>query len=394
MSKIEIKKNEDSNLNLLKSDKELRRKVKRENTKLVVLALVLLAVFFYSVALFVVVPEDRKNIAYYAEAMRNKLSYFLDYLLNGVSYAETRESVNRYCCIVLCGASLAACGAVFQGVFRNILVSPTILGVQSGGTLANTLYVYLFISSFAESSRTVKFSELENLSFFQRNQQQLIVFAGCILSLVLVVSIANLIGGGKAKATHVILCGMIFSSLSGSFVSLIQYKILAEDISNERIDIIRRFSLGTFDKVFSYDHLISFAVFLIPGLVVLTLLSGRFNVMTLGEDQAISMGVNYKAFKVVMLTVTSFMTAVIISFCGQISFVGFIVPQISRRIVGPDYKKLLPATMLIGSIMMILVYDLAVFLNQTASMNLITSAIGSVMMIYAFFAGKGVSRAE
>ena len=393
MSRIEMKNAGDSNVTRLKTEKEKQKKVKNSNRIFIVLALLLLVVFFYSIGLFVIVPEDRKNLAYYAEAVGNKLRNLFEYIFTGVSHAEMRENVNRYCCIVLCGASLAVSGAVFQGSFRNILVSPSILGVQSGGTLANTLYVFLFVS-LQSSVTSIRFSEIEEMSFFQRNMQQLFVFTGCVLSLVIVLGVANLVGRGRAKTTHIILCGMIFSSLASSAVSLIQYKILVEDTSNERIDVIRRFAMGSFDKVYSYEHLILLSMFLIPGLIFFLILSGKFNVMALGEEQAVSMGLNYKAFKYLVLIVSSFMTAVIISSCGQISFVGFIIPQIARRLVGPDYKKMLPSCMMIGAIMMMLVYDLAILLNQTTAMNLITTTIGSVMMAYAFLTRRGVSRAD
>ena len=103
------------------------------------------------------------------------------------------------------------------------------------------------------------------------------------------------------------------------------------------------------------------------------------------------MGINVRTLKVIIVAVGTLMSSVIFAFCGSIGFVGFIVPQIARRIVGPDFKKLIPMTMALGGILMILVYDIALYMGFSAYLNMIVSIIGCIMMIGSFLKKEGSS---
>ena len=149
---------------------------------------------------------------------------------------------------------------------------------------------------------------------------------------------------------------------------------------------------GSFDRAYTPEHLAMMCALLLPCLAVLTLLSGKLDLLALGEEAA-TKGLPVKRFFFLVIAVNTVMAATVIAFCGQIGFVGFIVPQAARRIVGPGFRRLLPASMLLGGILLILVYDIALLTGFTAYINLFTSGLGSAVMIAALLTGKGVRRA-
>ena len=297
--------------------------------------------------------------------------------------------------VVMAGACLAASGAVYQGTFKNILASPTTLGVMSGGTFGNIIYA-LFFATVATSS--VKLSELSepntDFTLLSRNIQSLMVLLGCFGSVVVVVGITLMLGRGKIKSNNLIITGIIFSSVIGSFSGLVQYSIIMKNPSDPRLDIIRAMTMGGFANAYKYDQVLMMLFFLTPCVIILMSMAGRMDILALGDEQARTMGLNVTVFKNVIIGVNTVMTAVIIAFCGQIGFIGFIIPLAARRLVGPGFRRLLPASMLMGATLLLIIYDVAHLLSMIQYMNVLTSAVGSVVMVIALLKGGGVARAD
>ena len=298
--------------------------------------------------------------------------------------------------IVKAGACLAASGAVYQGTFKNILASPTTLGVMSGGSFGNILYALFFVSIATES---VKLSELSadpvtDLPLLSGNLQSFMVLAGCFGAVFIVVGITLMLGRGKLHANNLIITGIIFSSIIGSFSGLVQYYLIEHNPSDPRIDVIRNMMMGGFGNAYKLDQMLIMLAFLAPCVIILMVLSGRMDVLALGDEQARTMGLNVTFFKNTIIAINTVMTAVVIAFCGQIGFIGFIIPLAARRLVGPAFRKLLPASMLMGATLLIIIYDIAHLLGMTGYMNVLTSAFGSIVMIIALIRGGGVSRAD
>lgn len=372
-------------------------KYRKGNRILVVLAVTLFLVFFFSAAVFVTATSDRYVLSYMLELSRSHVYDFFLFVTGQGARNGIQFTTYRYLMIILAGACLAASGAVYQGAFRNMLASPSTLGVQSGGSVGNILYVLLFVEA-GETFTAVKASEigeqLQNMNLFQRNLQQFFVLIGCFAAVFIVVGITLMLGRGRIHSSHLILTGMIFGSIISSFSGIVTYYLIMNNSSDPRIDAIRQLSMGSFQNAFNLDQLLIMAVFLIPCIVILMFIAQPLDILALGDEEARTMGLNVRLFKNMVIGLNTVMTAIVIAFCGQVGFVGFMVPLAARRLVGPGFRRLLPASMLLGATMLIVIYDIARWFNLTAYMNVLTSALGSAVMIYSLIRGGGVRRAD
>jgi iron complex transport system permease protein len=220
------------------------------------------------------------------------------------------------------GAVLAAAGAAYQGLFRNPLVSPDILGVSSGAALGAVLGIWLSLGVVAI---------------------QALAFTGGLLAVVVVYLI------GSALRRHdpilvLVLAGVVIGTLLGSFVSLLKY--LADPYN--QLPAITFWLLGSLAAVTGGDvRAVLPAVVL--GLVPLYLLRWRLNVMTLGDEEAQALGVDTRRVRLVVVAGATLMTAAVVSISGVVGWIGLLVPHIGRLVVGPDFGRLLPAAVLLGA---------------------------------------------
>lgn len=378
-----------------------RKKEKKREKKWSVVTLLFLiyaAIFFLS--LFFLVEHSagstwQFSAAYVMRIARQNIQNFYNFVIGNGTPGSIDLQILKYLIVGLVGASLVACGALLQGTFRNVLAGPSTLGVQSGGTLGNMIYV-LFFSGVTTSVSTVtvyRYDDIANAaqqaSFFSRNIQQLFVLAGCIGGVLLVLGVSTIAGRGKVSSSAMILAGTVFSSLIGSFCGLIQYYIITKNPSDPRITAIRSLSMGSLDRAYSLEHFLSMAVILIPCIVILALLAGKMNLLALGEASAWTMGLNVKRYKIVMMVFSTVMTAVVTAYVGQIGFIGFMAPQLVRKAVGADFRKLFPASVAVGALLLTLIYDMARLFGMTDSLNLFTSVIGSVAMLSVLLKKRG-----
>ena len=394
--RIMMKRSEtSSDVEQLKKEKEMTRKFKKGNRVMVVLGVVLVMVFFFSTAMFVTVQPEHLHLSFILEQSREQTMRFFNFVTGAGAEGGIQFITYRYIMIVLAGACLAASGAVYQGTFKNILASPTTLGVMSGGTLGNILYALFFASVATESVRLSELSTANTeFTLLSRNIQSFMVLLGCFGAVVIVVGITLMLGRGKIKSNNLIITGIIFSSVIGSFSGLVQYSIIMKNPSDPRLDIIRAMTMGGFGNAYKYDQLLMMLLFLAPCVIILMCMAGRMDILALGDEQARTMGLNVTVFKNVIIGINTVMTAVIIAFCGQIGFIGFIIPLAARRLVGPGFRRLLPASMLMGATLLLIIYDVAHLLSMIQYMNVLTSAFGSIVMVIALLKGGGVARAD
>ncbi|MCD7865335.1 MAG: iron ABC transporter permease [Clostridiales bacterium] len=332
------------------------------------------------------------SLAYVLRIARQNINNLYQFIIGNGAPGGINFQIIRYLIVGVIGASLAACGALLQGTFRNVLAGPSTLGIQSGGTLGNLIYVLLFETT-TETLAVYSADDISEIAsqanFFQRNLQQVIVFGGCMFGVLLVVSIATIAGRGKISSSAMILSGTVFSAVIGSFCSLIQYYIIVKNPSDERIELLRSLSMGSLDRAYTAEHLLSMCVVLIPCMALLAAFSGRMNMLTFGEDAARSMGMNVRLYKLLMMGASTLMTAVVTAYVGHIGMIGFMSPQIIRRVAGPDFKILFPASIAFGALLMTIIYDVARVLGMTDSLNLFTSIIGSFVMVFVLLNRKG-----
>ncbi len=226
-------------------------------------------------------------------------------------------------------------------------------------------------------------------SLWSTYQQQICTLIGCFAGVGLVLLVATIAGRGRLSASAMILSGTVFSSITSQCSMMIQYYMIIKNPNDQRIELIQELMMGTFDNVTSLQYLLMMAVPILICLAVLLALSGRLNLFSLDEDEAMTMGVNLRPLRYVIIAIGTILTAVVVSFCGRIGFLGFMIPLVGRKLVGPDMRRLLPASLMLGSILLILVFDAAYITGLTGYLSLFTSSIGSIVMLATLFIRKG-----
>lgn len=258
----------------------------------------------------------------------------------------------------LVGCALAVSGAIYQSAFNNKLVSPDLLGVSSGASVGACVAIWLGFSGVFVS---------------------LLSFAMGFIAVILTVLIAKIF---KNKSNVVLLlAGIAVGGLMSSGVGLMKY--LADD--EMKLAEMTYWLLGDLSGTTMKEVRIMLPIVAIS-CVVTILTSWRVNIVSLGAKEAKSLGVNYKANMGILITVATLLTAGAISVSGTIGWIGLVVPNVVRLIVGSDNKKVLPLSMLSGAAFMIIVDMLARTLAPNEiPLSVITGIIGTPLFIYAIF---------
>lgn len=253
------------------------------------------------------------------------------------------------------GGCLASAGVAYQGVFQNPMAAPDILGASSGASFGAALAILLGLGS----SMTVVFA-----------------FAASLLTVGLVMYIGSRAKGKRSLG--LILSGILIGSLVSSGTSFIK---LAADPA-EQLPAITYWLMGSLNGTTPKDVLFA----LVPmgiGLILLFLLRWRINLLTLGDEEARTMGVNAKRLRLLVILCATLITAASVSVSGVIGWVGLVIPHLTRRLVGNNYKHLLPASMLFGAIFLLLVDDISRNLLATEiPIGILTSLIGAPFFIF------------
>lgn len=226
------------------------------------------------------------------------------------------------------GATLALTGAAYQGVFRNPLADPYLIGVATGAALGATIVVVSGVS----------------VSWHGLSLLPLAAFAGAVLTVVVVYSVARV--GGAVPVTTLILAGVAVSALSTAITSylMINYSTNA--------GLIFSVTLGGFNTA-SWTKLLWVLPYAVPATIVILMHARIINVLSLDEDQARFLGVDVERTKLLLLTVASLAAAAAVSVGGTIGFVGLVVPHAIRLVWGPDNRYLLPMSIVLGAAFLI-----------------------------------------
>lgn len=259
---------------------------------------------------------------------------------------------------MLVGCALAVSGAVYQSAFNNKLVSPDLLGVSSGSSVGACFAILLGLSGVL-------------ISLFS--------FIMGAFAVALTVLIARVF---KNKSTVVLLlAGIAVGGLMSSGVGLMKY--LADD--EMKLAEMTFWLLGDLSGATMNEVYIMLAVVVVSCTAII-LFSWRVNIISLGAKEAKSLGVNYKLNMAVLITCATLLTASAVSVSGTIGWIGLVIPNVVRLIVGSDNKKVLPVSMLAGAVFMIIVDMLARSLAPNEiPLSVITGIIGTPVFIYAIF---------
>lgn len=287
----------------------------------------------------------------------------LRYLLSPITGLEIEEQARavifnvrlpRILLALLVGMGLGVSGAAFQSLFSNPLATPDTLGVATGASFG-AIVTMLF-------SKNLIMVQVMALIF------GLIALAGTVM-----ISRMN----GKTSIIMIVLGGMVVSSLFSAMVSLVKYVADPED----DLPAITYWLLGSMTRA-TYAGLLIGAPLIIIGVVIIFLLRWRLNILSLQEEEAQTLGINVKKMRIWVMIAATLTTAASISLCGQVGWVGLLIPHIARMIYGSDNRRIIPAVIGMGATFMLVIDTVA--RSATASeipVSILTAIIGAPFFI-------------
>lgn len=271
---------------------------------------------------------------------------------------------------ILAGAALGVAGSVMQSILRNPLASPFTLGLSNAAA---------FGASVAIIAGTGSISVLSNLSsspFFVT----LFAFTFAMLATGVMLVLVKLT---ECTPETIVLSGTALSAIFSAMLAFLQY--IADDTQLASIVYWQFGSLGKVD----WDELLLIAVVLIVATAYFFYKRWDYNAMEAGEDVARGLGVNVRRTRIVGLIMSAILTAVVVSFMGVIGFIGLIGPHMVKRVIGNDNRFVLPASMLVGALILMVAYIVGSFAFYTViPVGIITSAIGGPAFIYILVRGR------
>ncbi|QXM06853.1 FecCD family ABC transporter permease [Crassaminicella indica] len=265
----------------------------------------------------------------------------------------------------LIGMALAGSGVIFQGIFKNPMADPYVLGVSSGAAFGATIAIV-----FGLEATFIGFWAIAIMAFI-----------GAITATLSVYYIAKI--GNKTPIITLLLAGIALSFLLSSLISLIM------TFHKEQIEKIVFWTMGSVSSA-SWKHVIFCAPVVLIGCIFFTMFARDLNLMLMGEETAKSLGVEVEKIKKLLLILASIVAASAVSVSGIIGFVGLIIPHIVRIIIGPDHRVLIAFTLVMGAIFMVIADTLARTLMPPTEIpvGVITSLFGTPFFIYILYKSK------
>lgn len=275
---------------------------------------------------------------------------------------------------MLVGSSLALSGAALQGLFRNPLADPTLIGISSGAALAAVLMIVLFSSLPFFSSENAMISKYYWLNLF--------TFTGACLCSFLVFRFAST--GGKTMVATLLLTGLAVNALCAAFTSLITY--LAND---DELRSITFWSMGSLAGA-SWTVIGSVLPFMLIPFLLLPVLGKSLNAYSLGESEAQYIGVNVKRLKLLIIVLSTLSVGAAVATCGIIGFVGLVVPHILRSVSGTDHRQLLLNSALLGAVLLVLADTISRTIIAPAELpiGIVTAILGTPLFIVLLYKQK------
>lgn len=267
------------------------------------------------------------------------------------------------CCV---GSLLAISGAAMQGLFRNPLADPSLIGVTAGAVAgAGTVIVLLDSFSGAGSGE----------AFWGVSALMLGAFIGGVLAVLLVYRLATSVYG--TSVSTMLLAGIAITALAGSYSGLLEY--IADSTMLRRISLWR---MGGFGSA-SYTQFLLAATMTCILLVVLRHYAESLNALLLGESEARHLGVDVQKLKIALIVWVALAVGVSVALAGAIAFVGLVVPHIVRLLIGPDHRFLIPLSALIGALLLLLSDITARIVVSPAELpiGIVTAALGAPFFI-------------
>jgi iron complex transport system permease protein len=264
----------------------------------------------------------------------------------------------RILVVILAGMGLALSGATLQGIFRNPLVGPHIVGVSSGAAFGGVLAILLSLSSAGIVG---------------------LAFAFGMLSLIMVFGLSRLAGRGGILS--LVLAGVIVSAFYAALVGLIQNQADPE----AKLPSMVYWLMGSFAEA-DWKKVPIIGIPTVTAGIMLLLLRWRINLLSLGDTDASALGVKVGLLRWVVLLLVSIIVAAQVSVSGGVGWVGLVIPHFARMLVGPDHRDLMPASALIGGIYLLVMDNLARNLTMLEiPIGLLTALVGTPVFAFVFW---------
>lgn len=258
---------------------------------------------------------------------------------------------------IMVGAGLAVSGTALQGIFQNPLVSPDVISVSSGSAFGAVLGILLFGMNGYVIVLAMTFGILSVGMTF-------------ILSRV----------RGESSTLSLVLSGMVMTSLFGSLISLIKYTADPYD----KLPAITYWLMGSFSNI-SYTEIKMAAIPIGIGIFILYLLRWRINILSLGDEEVRSLGINPSNSRTAVIVLVTLITAACVTVTGIIGWIGLLIPHICRMFIGVDNTKLIPSSCIAGAVFMLIIDGIA--RTATAAeipIGILTSLVGAPVFIIIF----------
>jgi iron complex transport system permease protein len=287
----------------------------------------------------------------------------------------TELRLPRVLAAMLVGAVLGISGAAFQGLFRNPLADPYLMGSAAGAAFGVTLAVSLAGGLSSAFAQHAVFTHLPASAI-------LFGFLGAVGAVLLTL----LLSGGASRTGDLILAGVVVGSV---LVSLTSYLMLQDA---DRVRAVFAYTLGNLAFV-GWNGVGSLALFLLFTFPLLLLLGRTLNALYLGEETARSLGLPLDKLKLLIIGLVTLLIAAAVAQAGIIGFVGLMAPHILRRLLGGDYHYLLPASALGGGVLLLLADLLARTLVAPAELpvGILTTLLGGPFFLYLLWRGRRVA---
>ncbi len=268
----------------------------------------------------------------------------------------------RVAAAALVGAALAVSGAAYQGMFRNPMVSPDIVGASTGAGFGAAVAILLGAGYFGISAAA---------------------FCCGLLAVAAAWLVSRLSKADQAVA--LILAGMMISSLFSAGTSFV--KLVAD--TQQQLPAITYWLMGSLSSIKDKD-VVFLAIPVALGMIPLFFLRWRMNLLTLGEEEAQSMGVNTRRLRGAVIVCATLLTSASVAVSGMIGWVGLVIPHFCRMLFGYDYRRLIPAGALFGAAFLLAVDDIARLVTTgELPLGILTAFVGAPLFVYLIVTGGG-----
>lgn len=280
----------------------------------------------------------------------------------------------RIAAAAMVGGLLAAAGTVMQGLFRNPLADPALVGVSSGGALAAAAAIVLIDSRFGESVR-----------FMQHELLPLAAFAGSLATTLVLYRIAS--RGGRTSIATFMLAGLAIAAIANAGIGMLVFVADDRQLRDITFWLLGSMSGATWPKALTLAPVLALA------LAACIAIARSLDVLVLGEAEAFHSGVDVERLKRICIVLVSAMTGVAVSLCGVVGFVGIVVPHLLRLAIGPSHRLLLPASALLGAVLMTGADTLARTIVAPAEMpiGILTAAVGAPFFLAILLRQRGLA---